>query len=54
MLPDAGANAALSVADLPTLDAGDHLHVAGYTLLRDGPPREPRSTALRARAGARA
>jgi sugar/nucleoside kinase (ribokinase family) len=38
MFPDAGANAGLAVADLPDdlLEAGDHLHVAGYALLRDG------------------
>jgi sugar/nucleoside kinase (ribokinase family) len=38
MFPDAGANEALAVADLPDdlLVAGDHLHVAGYALLRDG------------------
>jgi sugar/nucleoside kinase (ribokinase family) len=33
MVPDAGANAALAPARLPT---GSHLHVAGYALLREG------------------
>jgi sugar/nucleoside kinase (ribokinase family) len=49
MLPDAGANAALSAADLPAsaFAAGRHLHLAGYTLLRDGPPREAAVEALR-------
>ncbi len=38
MLPDAGANDALSTADLPgeLLDAAAVLHVAGYLLLRSG------------------
>jgi ribokinase len=38
MLPDAGANGALTAGDLPgdLLEAGSHLHVAGYALLRDG------------------
>jgi sugar/nucleoside kinase (ribokinase family) len=38
MLPDAGANDALAVDDLPDslLLAGGHLHVVGYTLLREG------------------
>jgi len=54
MLPDAGANAALSAADLPAraFAAGAHLHVAGYTLLRDGPPREAALEALRRARGA--
>jgi ribokinase len=49
MLPDAGANAALTAADLPAgaFAAGAHLHLAGYTLLRDGPPREAALEALR-------
>src|SRR6185295_20293218 len=49
MLPDAGANAALSPADLPddAFAAGAHLHLAGYALLRDGPPREAALAALR-------
>jgi sugar/nucleoside kinase (ribokinase family) len=33
MIPDAGANDALELRELP---AGSHLHVTGYTLLRDG------------------
>jgi sugar/nucleoside kinase (ribokinase family) len=38
MFPDAGANGGLAAADLPDdlFEAGDHLHVAGYALLRDG------------------
>jgi len=38
MLPDAGANDGLAVDDLPDslLGAGGHLHVVGYTLLREG------------------
>ena len=38
MFPDPGANGALAAGDLPDdlLGAGDHLHVAGYALLRDG------------------
>jgi ribokinase len=38
MLPDAGANDALGEADLPDelVRPGDHLHVAGYALLRPG------------------
>jgi sugar/nucleoside kinase (ribokinase family) len=51
MLPDPGANAALSPDDLPAFAAGAHLHLAGYTLLRDGAPRE---AALRALQHARA
>jgi ribokinase len=49
MLPDAGANAALDRDDLPAaaFAAGAHLHVAGYTLLRDGPPRAAAREALR-------
>jgi sugar/nucleoside kinase (ribokinase family) len=47
MLPDPGANAALSAADLPAFDAGTHLHVAGYTLLREGPPRAAALEVLR-------
>jgi ribokinase len=49
MLPDAGANAALSPADLPpeVFAPGAHLHVAGYTLLRGGAPREAALEALR-------
>jgi len=49
MLPDAGANAALAPGDLPAgaFTADAHLHLAGYTLLRDGPPREAALAALR-------
>jgi ribokinase len=49
MLPDAGANAALAPSDLPAgaFAAGAHLHLAGYTLLRDGPPRAAAAEALR-------
>jgi ribokinase len=38
MFPDAGANRALAPGDLPgeLLEAGSHLHVSGYALLRDG------------------
>ena len=38
MLPDRGANATLSPADLPVeeLRAGTHLHLSGYTLLDPG------------------
>ena len=38
MLPDAGANDALAVGDLPAelFTAGAHLHVPGYALLREG------------------
>ncbi len=45
MFPDAGANGGLAVADLgPDLFVrGDHLHVAGYALLRDGSRSQPRS-----------
>jgi ribokinase len=52
MFPDAGANGALAPEDLQgdLLEAGSHLHVAGYALLRDG----SRAAALSAveRAGA--
>src|SRR5687767_7366274 len=41
MIPDAGANDALELAELP---AGAHLHLTGYTLLREG----SRHAALRA------
>jgi len=46
MLPDPGAND----APLPEIPLGDHLHVAGYALLRDG----PRASALAAIERARA
>ena len=48
MIPDAGANDALELRELP---GGAHLHLTGYTLLREG----SRPAALRAlAAGARA
>jgi ribokinase len=47
MLPDAGANAALSVAQIPAFEADAHLHLAGYTLMRDGSPRDAALEALR-------
>ncbi len=53
MLPDAGANAALSESDLPedAFVAGAHLHLVAYPLLRDGPSRAAATAALaRARA----
>jgi sugar/nucleoside kinase (ribokinase family) len=39
MLPDPGANAFLAPSDLPDslLEAGGHLHVTGYSLVRPGP-----------------
>jgi ribokinase len=39
MLPDPGANLALSADDVPggLFRAGRHLHLSGYSLLRDGP-----------------
>jgi ribokinase len=52
MFPDAGANGALGSADFPEdlLVAGDHLHVAGYALLRDGSRDAALSALERARA----
>jgi sugar/nucleoside kinase (ribokinase family) len=52
MVPDPGANNALAPSDLPAdlLRSGNHLHLAGYTLLREG----TRGTGLVALAGARA
>jgi ribokinase len=49
MLPDAGANAALAPDDLPAgaFGPGAHLHLTGYPLLREGPPREAALEALR-------
>jgi sugar/nucleoside kinase (ribokinase family) len=49
MLPDAGANAALAPGDVARAPfaVGAHLHLAGYTLLRDGPPRAAALEALR-------
>jgi len=50
MLPDAGANARLSAADLPEPPPGGHLHLSGYPLLR-APSRPAALVALhRARA----
>jgi ribokinase len=50
MAPDAGANDALSDADLPDglLGSGGHLHVAGYALLRAGSRPAARSAISRA------
>ena len=41
MLPDSGANATLTPADLPhePFRPGAHLHLSGYTLLNEGSPR---------------
>jgi sugar/nucleoside kinase (ribokinase family) len=52
MIPDAGANDALSTGDLPAelLARGGHLHVGGYSLLREG-SRAAASAAIRAAAG---
>jgi ribokinase len=52
MVPDPGANAALAPEDLGAelLRAGDHLHLAGYTLLRESTC----AAGLAALAGARA
>ena len=52
MFPDAGANGGLAETDLPDdlLVAGDHLHVAGYALLRDGSRAAALSAIERARA----
>jgi sugar/nucleoside kinase (ribokinase family) len=51
MIPDAGANDGLSEGDLPAelLARGDHLHVAGYSLLRAG-SRAAAASAIRAAA----
>jgi sugar/nucleoside kinase (ribokinase family) len=56
MLPDAGANAALSPGDVPpdALAPCGHLHLSGYPLLRDGPPRDAALEALRRARAARA
>jgi sugar/nucleoside kinase (ribokinase family) len=39
MVPDPGANLALAALDLPdsVFAPGDHLHVSGYSLVREGP-----------------
>jgi sugar/nucleoside kinase (ribokinase family) len=52
MLPDAGANDALAPDDLPDelLAGGGHLHIAGYTLLREGSREAARQAIGRARA----
>lgn len=52
MLPDPGANAALSVADVDPVGwlPGDHLHASGYSMMREG----SRAAALAALAHARA
>jgi ribokinase len=52
MFPDAGANGGLAPADLPEdlLVGGDHLHVAGYALLRKGSRRAALAALDRARA----
>jgi ribokinase len=52
MLPDPGANAFLAPSDLPesVLDAGGHLHLTGYSLVRPGP--RPAALAAIARATA--
>jgi len=51
MVPDPGANAALSPDDLPDelFSAGDHLHVSGYSLVRPGPRPAALSAISRAR-----
>ena len=51
MLPDPGANDALEPGDIaPDLFlAGDHLHVAGYALVREGSRRAASSAIARAR-----
>jgi len=46
MLPDAGAND----GPLPEVEPGDHLHVVGYALLRDGPRAGALAAIERARA----
>jgi ribokinase len=52
MLPDAGANDTLAPDDLPDhlLASGGRLHVAGYTLLREGSREAARRAIERARA----
>ena len=54
MFPDAGANERLAPGDLRNdlLVAGDHLHVAGYALLREGSRAAALSAIERARAAA--
>jgi sugar/nucleoside kinase (ribokinase family) len=50
MLPDPGANDALAVEDLPDepFAAGDHLHIPGYALLREGSRRAVSAAIARA------
>jgi ribokinase len=52
MIPDAGANDRLAEGDLPDslLAEGDHLHLTGYSLVRDGSRPAARSAIARARA----
>jgi ribokinase len=52
MIPDPGANDGLVEEDLPDslLAEGDHLHLTGYSLVRDGSRRAARSAIERARA----
>jgi ribokinase len=52
MVPDAGANDRLGKGDVPdsVLAAGEHLHVTGYGLLREGSRPAVRSAVARARA----
>jgi sugar/nucleoside kinase (ribokinase family) len=54
MLPDRGANLALSVDDLPgeLFVAGGHLHLSGYVLLHEGPRPAGLAALERARAAA--
>ena len=51
MVPDAGANDRLAEGDLPddVLVEGAHLHLTGYTLVRDGSRAAGRSAIARAR-----
>jgi ribokinase len=51
MIPDPGANDGLVEQDLPDslLAEGDHLHLTGYSLVRDGSRRAARSAIERAR-----
>jgi sugar/nucleoside kinase (ribokinase family) len=50
MVPDPGANAALSPSDLAdgVFVPGDHLHVSGYSLVREGPRAAARAAIERA------
>jgi len=52
MLPDTGANAALSPDDLPddVFTSGSHLHLSGYALINDGSRRAALAAIHRARA----